>query len=67
MSPHHSVEIVYLLLDIITCTTTSVPTVRKYISREVADSRIAGIFIRDTAYFHCVSLNYNFYKPHFIE
>ena len=27
-------------------------------SREVADSRTPGIFIQDTAYFHCDSLNY---------
>ena len=26
--------------------------------REVADSRTPGIFIRDTAYFHCDSMNY---------
>ena len=31
--------------------------------REVADSHTPGIFIRDTAYFHCDSLNY---ESHFI-
>ena len=33
-------------------------------NREVADSRTAAIFIQDTAYFHCDSLNY---ESHFIE
>ena len=34
------------------------------LSREGTDSRAAGIFIQDTAYFHSDSLDY---KPHFIE
>ena len=56
MCLHHFVEIICLTINwVLQLAQQSVPTVRKYaVSREVADPRTAGIFIRDTTDFHLI-------------
>ena len=41
---------------------TTILRVPFFTNREVADSRTAGIFIRDTTCFHCDSMNYDSYR-----
>ena len=57
MNLHYFIEIVYLTIWVLQLAQQSMPTVQ-IVSREVAYSRTAGIFIRNTTFFHCDSLNY---------